>query len=302
MSKDKKEKKHKSAILEYSGEYYKIKPAKKTDNGLTEYSNSAVIFASYVSIYKRMYAKHSTTTFVREYREHRLVPPVYRYCYINPIFNAMRICMDFISKGITDSTLIQNAESKSDAQYIRMIQNPNKPAGYYKLAPDSDPLKGFSKQVSNYIIDNASAIQRIISAPVLSYELIEKTMAIKADKALIYYSGLRGNSVEYIFHKGLDISIIDKLDFRACMLGDIEYILNNKPRVPVFFYNEDDLFGYDRFNLGVAWFDENVKTTVSSGFGTKIQVVTNPEVILDYLIGDAKNDKQKGDLKDDSGK
>lgn len=289
MSKKEKEKKSKSAILEYGGKYYKIKPTKNPYKDLPKYSNAAVVLASYTNMYERIYSNHPTTAFVREYREHRLIPALYKHRWI-PLSDAIRNCINDIDIGAMDSKLIKETESGYNVLTTHIIQNPKKPGGYYKLAPDSDPLNGFSKQVSNYIIDNASAIHRIISAPVLSDEIIERFR--KTHNTTLYYSGLCMASVDYLFKKNIDIETFNKLDLRKCMLGDIQYILD-EPRVPVFCYNDSGNSSISYLDvstdLRVCWFDEMTVNGLSSAFGSKIWVVTNPEVILDYLIRYTEN-------------
>lgn len=144
--------------------------------------------------------------------------------------------------------------------------------GYFVLSTDSDSFPGFSWEVSQQIVLQASAIYRITHA---NYKFESRYF----DYHKIYKKYQSSTTFAYKLSDVAtfkdDMDIAEELDFKECMLGDIEAVTPYGH--PVFCTFKDST------ELLVVRKDELTNITISPTFGTQMRVVTNPDALLDRI-------------------
>lgn len=144
--------------------------------------------------------------------------------------------------------------------------------GYFVLSADSDAFPGFSWEASQQIVLQASAIYRITHP---NYKFESRYFDCEKIYKKYQSSTTYAYKLSDIATVKDDMNIAEGLDFKECMLGDIEALIPYN--APLFCMHKDST------ELLVVRKEVTTNTIISPTFGTQMRVVTNPDAILDKI-------------------
>lgn len=237
---------------------------------------------SYLNVLRRISTPSLRTAVCREYRNHKLIGLGLIECEDELssddfyIIDSMKTIQTVLDNGYLECEfpvpISPYNPVLSDKKVVVKFESVMGKPGYYKLRKDSEPIPGLSRQLTNYIIDNASAFFRINN--LTGWDM--SSMNTKLD----YYSSLSRVARKYFLRKEdleANTELMENLDIRECMLGDLEYMVYSK-NCPIFTFVEDDE------DLIVFMRKNGNKRRISLRYGTKIEVVTNPSALGTSLL------------------
>lgn len=229
---------------------------------------------SYINVLKRLYVPSMQTAFCREYRSRKLVSNALianleelsdddRY-----FVNMMSIIQTLLKNGVHAFSYDYLSKTMDDKTTIEIEEYPGK-AGYFRLAKGSEPIPKLSRQMTNYIIDNAAAICRMQISP-----SVYPSWKIGVQDVSSMYRAVCEHRIGYSeFHKYPELE--KELDIRECMLGDIEYLTYAR-NTPILAFIDDGLVVMKLYRKC------GEPMTISPRFGVKCNVITNPGALLKY--------------------
>ena len=277
---------------------------KQTDLNMDE-----INCAMYVELQKSKFYGNEINAFSREFRSNSLITTtgfdglIQKYtmasmCAIKKFYPAY-----FYKESCSEDKCFVRADEE-DFDFVPIIIPVKEKPGYFKLEKNAEPFPGLTKTVSNYIIDNAAALIRILTfrfndemTPNVieeTHKFVEHIRKHPGDK-FSYGSIIRlisgipancfypGENAEDSFDLGILAENMDKiknpdvakwvreLDIRKCINGDIETLLINSNSIlsAVFTINQ-----FSMLEMNCRWYTS--PRFISSLYPIRMYIITNP--------------------------
>lgn len=276
----------KEVIIKFGNVFYKSKPIKYTDDKKVkpQYDIDMLSRNLYREMAFRLYSGNAA--FVSACENNYLCAS---YMKRSTLFDNYRmlsektdafmigdyIAMIYDMLWAGESTRMANFNARHDEYTIILQQKQCEDEGYFRLSENSDTFPGTNIYMSNFIVDTAAALYRINRCKQLEHRYFSKKYLypLGSISKLAYKLSDIAELKDGVLTKRDNPKVWKMLDFKKCMLGDIEYLMN-MDNVPIF----ATLEGSDELLLLCN--DIIHKDSISPAFTTPMRVVTNPDVIM----------------------